>query len=87
MNEAKIQWQKLVDTYISTYSPFQRKELVYIINQGFKNPYEIQNIEIDRFGDFKYTLNSPRSHSTLPIKYTVSQLSKESLVILNNEER
>lgn len=85
MEEAKVQWKKMIYNYINTYSPFQVGELVYILESGFNNPYEIQNIEIDKFGEFQYILNSPRSHSTLPRKYNINQLSKKSLVISHNE--
>jgi len=84
MEESKIQWQKMVYTYINTYSPFKRKEMVYILSGGFHNYYEIQDIEINKFGDFQYILNSPRSHSTLPIKYEAHQLGKEKSVISYN---
>lgn len=76
--EQKEEFKKIIDEYVKKYSPFKLKDSVIVLSHKTPTqqprPYEITKIFVSEDGDILFELTSPRSLSTIPIKFKINQL-------------
>lgn len=75
--EHKAEFKNLVDNFLEKYSPFKNHDLVTVKSFGpGKRPYEITKVWVSEDGEIYYQLTSPRSHSSLPNRFKISDLER-----------
>lgn len=76
--EQKEEFKKIIDEYVKKYSPFKLKDKVivssYKLTDQQVRPYEITRIFVSDDGEISFELTSPRSLSTIPMKFKINQL-------------
>lgn len=73
----KKEYIQLIQDFLTRNSPFKVNEFVTIKSFGpSKRPYQITKIMVGDDGEILYTIISPRSHSTLPSRFKISDLDK-----------
>lgn len=75
--EHKVEFKNLIDSFLEKHSPFKNHDLVFVKSFGpSKRPYEITKVSVTEDGEIYYQLTSPRSHSSLPNRFKISDLEK-----------
>ncbi len=73
----KKEYKQLVQEFLERNSPFKVNDFVIIKSFGpSKRPYQITKIFVGDDGEIFYNVISPRSHSTLPSRFKISDLDK-----------
>ncbi len=73
----KKEYIQLIQDFLTRNSPFKVNDFVIIKSFGpAKRPYQITKILIGDDGEIFYSVTSPRSHSTIPSRFKISDLDK-----------
>lgn len=71
------EYKKFINNFLKKYSPFKINDFVIVKSFGpAQRPYQITKILVGEDGDITYNVTSPRSFSTIPNKFKISDLEK-----------
>ena len=75
--EHKVEFKNLIDNFLEKHSPFKINDLVFVKSFGpSKRPYQVAKVSVSEDGEIYYQLTSPRSHSSLPNRFKISDLER-----------